>query len=49
MVPVGPYIEAAVLPLKPKVIMIGDASQGDIASTLLAMFDMNNTETMSKK
>ena len=49
MIPFEPSIEAAVLPLRPKVILVGDASQGDIAATLLAMFDRNNRETDSKK
>ena len=49
MIPFEPSIEAAVLPLRPKVILVGDASQGDIAATLLAMFDRNDRETNSKK
>ena len=49
MIPFEPSIEAAVLPLRPKVIIIGDASQGDIAATLLAMFVRNDRETNSKK
>ena len=49
MIPLEPSIEAAVLPLRPKVILVGDASQGDIAATLLAMFDRNDRETNSKK
>ena len=49
MIPLEPSIEAAVLPLRPKVIIIGDASQGYIAATLLAMFERNDRETNSKK
>ena len=49
MIPLEPSIEAAVLPLRPKVILVGDASQGDIAATLLAMIDRNDRETNSKR